>query len=75
MAKYEIRWTQEQWFKAEVEATSEAEAEAKFWQGEYENKEMFGQEIQQSVDVLPGFSTKDEAEAEAIPEADQKGEK
>ena len=52
MAKYEIRWTREQWFKVEIEATDPKQAESNFWQGEYENEQMFGSEIQDSVEVM-----------------------
>jgi hypothetical protein len=51
MAKYKISWTQEQWFHVEIEASDEDVALAKFWDGDYENEQMFGSEIQERVDV------------------------
>jgi hypothetical protein len=57
MPKYEVRWTLERWFKVEIEAENPEEAESKFWQGEYENEQSFGTEIQEGIEV------------EALPEA------
>jgi hypothetical protein len=67
MPKYEVHWTLERWFKVEIEADSQAEAEEKFWGGEYENEQLFGTEIQDSINVIA--IPEAEAEAEAIPEA------
>lgn len=51
MATFEIEWTHERWFRVRIEAKDAQEAEAKFWGGEYENEQEFGQEIQQDVDI------------------------
>jgi len=51
MATYRVEWTREQWFYANIEADNEQEALAKFHGGEYENEQMFGAEIQDSVEV------------------------
>ena len=51
MASYEIKWTDEQWFRVIIEAESQNDALLKFSRGEYENEDLFGQEIQDSLDI------------------------
>jgi hypothetical protein len=51
MPTYEIKWTREQWFSVQVEAADPEQAEAKFWEGDYENEQMFGSEIQDNVET------------------------
>jgi hypothetical protein len=51
MALYKIEWTREQWFVAYVDADSAKEAEDKFWLGETGEATLFGEEIQEGVDV------------------------
>lgn len=51
MPKFQVEWTREQWFRVEIEATDEEVALAKFWEGDYENEQMFGAEIQDGVEV------------------------
>ena len=51
MGRYEIKWTDEQWFRVVIEAESGDDALLKFSKGEYENEEMFGAEIQDSLDI------------------------
>jgi hypothetical protein len=74
MAKYEVHWTLERWFKVEIEAESREAAEHKFWVGEYENEQMFGTEIQEGITVIaiPEAIAEAEAsqEAKALPEAE-----
>lgn len=52
MAKYEIKWTEEYWFKATFEADTEQEAIDKWSAGDY-NQELdpYGVEIQDGVDI------------------------
>jgi hypothetical protein len=50
MAKYKVEWTEEQWFRTTIEASSEEDALKKFWQIEYSQGEMYGAEIQDSVE-------------------------
>jgi|TARA_R110000803_G_scaffold201849_1_gene266766 hypothetical protein len=51
MALYKIDWTEEQWFRVDIEAENRDEAMAKFLEGEYENEEMYGSETQDSVEI------------------------
>ena len=51
MPKYQVEWTREQWFRVSIEAANEDEAIEKFWEGEYENEQQYGSEIQEGVDV------------------------
>lgn len=51
MPKYQIEWTHERWLRVSIEADSIEQAEQKFWEGDYENEQEFGQEIQQDVDI------------------------
>ena len=53
MAKYLIEWTNEDWYRMEVEAESEQEALDNFWSGEYSwaNAAIIGGEVQENVDV------------------------
>lgn len=51
MARFRVEWTREQWFYVEIEAESPEQAKEKFWDGDYENEQMFGSEIQEGVDV------------------------
>lgn len=51
MAKFQIEWTREQWFRVEIDAENKVVALAKFWEGEYENEQQFGSEIQEHLDV------------------------
>jgi hypothetical protein len=50
MAKYEVSWTRELWLRVTIEADSLEQAEQKFWDGEFENEQQYGSEIQQDVD-------------------------
>jgi hypothetical protein len=61
MANFEIRWTVEHWYRVEIEATDEAEAERKFWDGEFGNPKLYGTEVQESVDILPGIAISEES--------------
>ena len=51
MSKYKVSWTREQWFYVTIEASDKDVALAKFWEGDYENEQMFGSEIQEGVDI------------------------
>lgn len=51
MPKYQVEWTREQWFRVTIDASDPDVALAKFWEGDYENEQMFGSEIQEGVDV------------------------
>ncbi|CAB4123792.1 hypothetical protein UFOVP46_95 [uncultured Caudovirales phage] len=51
MAKYEIKWTRELWLKVTIEAESEQHAIDKFWDGEFDNEQQYGSEIQQDIDI------------------------
>lgn len=50
--EYEVRWTREQWFKVEIQADSPEEAQEKFWNGDYQNEQEYGAEIQEGLDVF-----------------------
>lgn len=54
MGKFEVQWTEEYWFRVEVEAESAAEAHDKWWAqytgGDF-NVEAYGMELQDSVEV------------------------
>jgi hypothetical protein len=52
MINFEIRWTREQWFKVSIEAENQEQAEAKFWEGNYQNEQMYGSEIQEEIDIF-----------------------
>lgn len=53
MGKYMISWTNENWYRMDVEAESEQDALDKFWSGKYswDNAFIFGEEVQDSVDI------------------------
>ncbi len=51
MSSYEIKWTDELWYRVVIEAENQDDALDKFAIGEYENEEMFGTEIQDSLDI------------------------
>lgn len=51
MAKYEIKWTEETWYSAIVEAKSKKEAEENFWEDYPSNAKAYGGETQQNIDV------------------------
>ncbi len=51
MSSYEIKWTDEMWYRVVIEAENQDDALDKFAIGEYENEEMFGTEIQDSLDI------------------------
>jgi hypothetical protein len=51
MSKFRVEWTREQWFYVEIEADSPEQAKEKFWEGDYENEQMFGSEIQDGVEA------------------------
>ena len=50
--EYEVRWTLEKWYKVSIEADSPEEAEQKFHEGDYENEQVYGAEVQDSVEVF-----------------------
>jgi|TARA_R110000822_G_scaffold309580_2_gene439535 hypothetical protein len=50
MPKYKVDWTEEQWFRTTIEADSKEDALNKFWEIEYSQGEMYGAEIQDSVE-------------------------
>lgn len=51
--EYEVRWTLEKWYKVAIEADSPEEAEEKFHNGSYDfdKEELYGAEVQDSVEV------------------------
>ena len=55
MAKFQIEWTEETWYRIKVDAASEAEALANFWAGRYsyliDDSSIIGGETQDSVQV------------------------
>jgi hypothetical protein len=53
MAKYEIQWTDELWYRMTVEAESMDEALDKFNKQEYDlgDADLFGSELQDSVTI------------------------
>ena len=53
MAKFKIEWTEEVWYRMEVEADSEEQARELFWAGEYNLDEgtQTGGECQDSVEI------------------------
>lgn len=51
MPKYLISWTEELWYKQEVEADSEEQARDMLFNGEFEWPDPYGTEIQDSVEV------------------------
>ncbi len=53
MGKFKIEWTEEVWYRMEVEADSYDDAREKFWAGEYnlDNGTQTGGECQDSVEI------------------------
>lgn len=53
MGKFKIEWTEEVWYRMEVEADSYDDAREKFWSGEYnlDNGTQTGGECQDSVEI------------------------
>jgi hypothetical protein len=52
MAKFQIDWTEEVWYRAVVDADSLEQAREKFWAGEYnDDAHSYGMEVQDSVEI------------------------
>lgn len=53
MATYNLKWTEEVWYSANVEADSEEDAYNKLFEGEidYDSADAYGGEIQDGVDI------------------------
>lgn len=51
MAKYQFEWTRERWLRVVIEAENQEQAEQKFWGGDYDNEQQFGEEIQPDIDI------------------------
>lgn len=51
MPKFEIAYTEEVWKKVVVEAVDEDVAMQKFWNGEFDEPEITGFEIQEGIDI------------------------
>lgn len=50
--KYEIKYTEETWYRLEIEADSEEQARDKFFSGEWEGEPtIFGGELQDGISV------------------------
>lgn len=53
MSNYVVSWTEETWYRVNIQANSEQEAREKFWNGDFdmdESKET-GAEIQDGIDI------------------------
>lgn len=51
MPTYEVQWTYEKWYRVSIEADDYEQAQTKFWEGDYENEQVFGGEIQEGVEI------------------------
>ena len=53
MGKFVIEYTVEHWYRVEVEADSNEQAEEKFWMGEcdFDSAERYGEEVQQDLSI------------------------
>lgn len=51
MSEYQVQWTREEWFKVTIEAGNQEEALDKFLTDEYENEQMYGSEVQDSIEI------------------------
>jgi hypothetical protein len=51
MAKYKITWTEEVWKETIIEANSEETAKAIWFDDDYDDFEVVGQEVQDSLSV------------------------
>lgn len=53
MSKYLIKWTEEDWYKVEVEAASKEEALNKFYQRDYNHEDIVHMDsyLQESIEV------------------------
>lgn len=53
MAKFQIEWTEEVWYRKQVEADSQEEAMEKFWTGELDidSSDSYGGEVQDSIEI------------------------
>tara|TARA_R110000822_G_scaffold78035_3_gene186991 strand:- start:264 stop:449 length:186 start_codon:yes stop_codon:yes gene_type:complete len=51
MASYEIKWTDENWWRVTIEAENSEIALEKFWQGEYHNGKIYDSAMQDGVDI------------------------
>lgn len=51
MAKYKVEWTEETWYRMEIEANSEYEAKEKLLLGEVDldKAKVFGSQVQDSI--------------------------
>jgi predicted ATP-grasp superfamily ATP-dependent carboligase len=53
MTNYLVSWTEEIWYRVNIQANSVEEARELFWSGEFDTEESFGGEIQDGVDIKP----------------------
>lgn len=53
MAKFEIEWTEEVWYRKQVEADSYEDAMEKLWAGELDidSSGSYGREVQNSIEI------------------------
>ena len=52
MPKYEISWTEEQWYTATIEADNEDHAQQMVFAGEFAWPEPYNWEIQDSMEIV-----------------------
>jgi hypothetical protein len=52
MSEYQIQWTREEWFKVTIEAENDQEAMDMFLAEDYEHEQMYGSEIQDSIEIV-----------------------
>lgn len=55
MTNYLVSWTEESWYRVNIQANSFEEAKELFWLGEFNTEESkyFGGEIQDGVEITP----------------------
>lgn len=51
MPKYKVQYTYERWYNVIIEADSREEAERKFHEGDFENEQLYGGELQDNYDI------------------------
>jgi hypothetical protein len=52
MSEYQVQWTREEWFKVTIEAENQEEAMDMFLAEDYEHEQMYGSEIQNSIEIV-----------------------
>ena len=59
MTNYVVSWTEETWYRVNIQADSEEQAREKFWEFDFDQEEskQFGEEVQDSIEIWEALWT------------------